>query len=146
MVPAAVFKSQRPLVLVLNDVAWRIVEECPGQHDEFVFVWRRERVKNIDEEPVMPYGPIDTITNNGFQKARRTAGLERVRVHDLRHTFGQRLRDAGVAEEDRALLLGHAIAGMPQHYVTATIARLVVAANKANETRDRTTLLRVVNG
>ena len=67
-------------------------------------------------------------------------------MHDLRHTFGQRLRDAGVAEEDRALLLGHAIAGMPQHYATATIARLVAAANKANETRDRTTLLRVVNG
>lgn len=133
-------------MLVLNDVAWRIVEECRGQHDEFVFVWRRERVENIDEEPVMPYGPIDTITNNGFQKARRTAGLERVRVHDLRHTFGQRLRDAGVAEEDRALLLGHAIAGMPQHYATATIARLVEAANKANETRDRTTLLGAVNG
>jgi len=69
-----------------------------------------------------------------------------VRVHDLRHTFGQRLRDAGVAEEDRALLLGHAIQGMPQHYATATIARLVEAANKVQETRDRTTLLRVVNG
>jgi integrase len=111
-----------------------------------VFAWRRERVKNIDDEPVMPYRPIETMNNNGFQKARRAAGLERVRVHDLRHTFGQRLRDAGVAEEDRALLLGHAIAGMPQHYATATIARLVEAANKANETRDRTTLLSVVNG
>ena len=146
VIPAADYKSQRPHVVVLNDVAWRIVEECRGQHDEFVFVWRRERVKNIDEEPAMPYRPIDTINNNGFQKARRAAGLERVRVHDLRHTFGQRLRDAGVAEEDRALLLGHAIAGMPQHYATATIARLVEVANKANETHDRTTLLRVVNG
>ena len=131
---------------MLNDVAWRVVEECRGQHDEFVFVWRRERVKNIDEEPAMPCRPIETTNNNGFQKARRAAGLERVRVHDLRHTFGQRLRDAGVAEEDRALLRGHAIAGMPQHYATATIARLVEAANKANETRDRITLLRVVNG
>ena len=146
VIPAGDFKSGRPHVLVLNDVAWRVVEECRGQHDEFVFVWRRERVKNIDEEPAMPYRPIETMNNNGFQKARRAAGLERVRVHDLRHTFGQRLRDAGVAEEDRALLLGHAIAGMPQHYATATIARLVEAANKANETRDRTTLLRVVNG
>lgn len=146
VIPAADFKSGRPHVLILNDVAWRVVEECRGQHDEFVFVWHRERVKNIDEEPAMPYRPIDTMNNNGFQKARRAAGLERVRVHDLRHTFGQRLRDAGVAEEDRALLLGHAIAGMPQHYATATIARLVEVANKVNETRDRTTLLRVVNG
>jgi integrase len=136
----------RPDVLVLNDVASRIVEECRGQHGEFVFVWRRERVKNIEDEPVMPYRPVATMNNTAFQGARRAAKLERVRVHDLRHTFGQRLREAGVAEEDRALLLGHAITGMPQHYATATIARLVEAANKVRETRDRTTLLRVVNG
>ena len=90
--------------------------------------------------------PVHTMNNTAFQSARRAAKLDRVRVHDLRHTFGQRLRDAGVAEEDRALLLGHAINGMPQHYATATIARLVEAANKVQETCNRTTLLRVVNG
>jgi hypothetical protein len=67
-------------------------------------------------------------------------------VHVLRHTFGQRLWEAGVVEEDRALLLGHAITGMPQHYASAKIARLVEAANKVREMRDRATLLRVVNG
>lgn len=86
------------------------------------------------------------MNNTAFQTARRKAGLDRLRVHDLRHTFGQRLRDAGVSEEDRALLLGHALTGMLQHYATATIARLVEAANKKQETRDRTTLLRVVSG
>jgi integrase len=146
VIPAAEFKGQRPHVLVLNDVATKIVEECRGVHDEFVFVWRRERVKNIEDEPVMPYQPVQTMNNTAFQNARRTAKLERARVHDLRHTFGQRLREAGVTEEDRALLLGHALTGMPQHYATATIARLVEAANKVHETRDRTTLLRVVNG
>ena len=55
-------------------------------------------------------------------------------MHDLRHTFGQRLRDAGVSEEDRALLLGHVITGMPQHYAVRTIARLVEAANKVQRT------------
>jgi integrase len=146
VIPAAEFKGQRPHVLILNDVATRIVEECRGGHDEFVFVWRRERVKNIEDEPVMPYRPVHTMNNTAFQNARRAAKLERARVHDLRHTFGQRLREAGVTEEDRALLLGHALTGMPQHYATATIARLVEAANKVRETRDRTTLLRVVNG
>ena len=146
VIPAAEFKGQRPHVLILNDVATRIVEECRGDHDEFVFVWRRERVKNIEDEPVMPYRPVHTMNNTAFQNARRAAKLERARVHDLRHTFGQRLREAGVTEEDRALLLGHALTGMPQHYATATIARLVEAANKVRETRDRTTLLRVVNG
>ncbi|VTU40331.1 hypothetical protein H4CHR_05070 [Variovorax sp. PBS-H4] len=57
-----------------------------------------------------------------------------------------KIGDGGVAEEDRALLLGHAIEGMPQHYATATVERLVEAANKATNTFDRTTLLRVVNG
>ena len=56
------------------------------------------------------------------RKLLGVAATEAMRVHDLRHTFGQRLRDAGVVEEDRALLLGHAIQGMPQHYATATIA------------------------
>ena len=144
VIPAAEFKGQRPHVLILNDVATKIVEECRGDHDEFVFVWRRERVKNVDEEPVMQFRRIDTMNNTAFQNARRAAKLERMRVHDMRHTFAQRLRDAGIAEEDRALLLGHAIVGMPQHYATATIARLVEAANKVQETRDRTTLLRVV--
>jgi integrase len=146
VIPAAEFKGQRPHVLVLNDVATKIVEECRGVHDEFVFVWRRERVKNIEDEPVMAYQPVQTMNNTAFQNARRAAKLVRARVHDLRHTFGQRLREAGVTEEDRALLLGHAMTGMPQHYATATIARLVEAANKVHETRDRTTLLRVVNG
>ena len=67
-------------------------------------------------------------------------------MHDLRHTFGRRLREAGLTEEHRALLLGPALTGMLQHYATATIARLVEAANKVRETRNRTTLLPVVNG
>ncbi|HEV7913023.1 MAG TPA: tyrosine-type recombinase/integrase [Albitalea sp.] len=146
VIPAAEFKSKRDHVLILNDVAWSIVEDCRGAHDEFVFVWRKERVVNLELEPEMQYAPVGTMNNTGFQTARAEAGLEKMRVHDLRHTFGQRLRDAGVAEEDRALLLGHAIDGMPQHYATATIARLVDAANKVQDTRDRTTLLRVVNG
>lgn len=115
-------------------------------HTTHVFVRRRERVKHLDREPVMPFAPIGTRNNTADQTARAAAGLAGVRVHDLRHTFGQRLRDAGVAREDRASLLGHATEGMPEHYATATIARLLDAANKVGETRDRTTLLQVVNG
>jgi integrase len=145
LIPAEEFKSKRPHVLILNDVAWRIIEEQRGLHAEFVFVWRRERTKHLELEPAMAWSPVDTINNTGFQNAREAAGLVKVRVHDLRHTYGQRLRDAGVAEEDRALLLGHAINGMPQLYAAATIARLVEAANLVSTTRDRTTVLRIVN-
>ena len=146
VIPPAEFKTNRTHVLILNDAAWSVVQECRGMHPDFVFTYRRERVKNLHLAPAMDYKPIATMNNTAFQNARSAAGLERMRVHDLRHTFGQRLRDAGVPEEDRALLLGHAIEGMPQHYATATIARLVERANKVKETFDRTTLLRVVNG
>lgn len=146
VIPPAEFKTNRTHVLILNDAAWSIVEACRGLHPDFVFTYRRERVKNHHLDPAMDYKPVATMNNTAFQNARAAAGLERMRVHDLRHTFGQRLRDAGVPEEDRALLLGHAIDGMPQHYATATIARLVEMANKVKETFDRTTLLRVVNG
>jgi integrase len=147
VVPASEFKSKRPHVLILNDIAWRVVEEQRGLHQEFVFVYRRERVKHIDKDPAMQYHRVETINNTAFQRARDAAGLPGVRVHDFRHTFGQRLRDAGVPEEDRALLLGHSTGeAMTQLYASATVARLVESANKVSETRDRTTLLRVVNG
>ena len=35
---------------------------------------------------------------------------------------------------------------MPQHYDAATVARLLEAANAVLKTRDRTMVLRVVNG
>lgn len=137
VIPASEFKGQRDHVLILNDAAWNIVEASRGQHPVFVFV-HKARGHEL--------GRLGTINNTGWQNARSAVGLAKVRVHDLRHTYGQRLRDAGVSEEDRALLLGHAIEGMPQHYATATVARLVDAANRVAHTVDRTTLLRVVNG
>lgn len=146
VIPPEQFKTKREHVLILNDTAWNIVERQRGKHDEFVFVYRRERVKNFDEPPVMKYDRIGTMNNSGWQQARKAVGLSHVRIHDLRHTFGHRLRDAGVSEEDRALLLGHSITGMPQHYADATVAALVASANRVNQTRDRATLLRVANG
>lgn len=146
VIPAEAYKAKWTHVLILNDTAWNIVERQRGRHAEYVFLWRREQVKNIDQAPVMEYQRIGTMNNSGWQTARKSVGLEAVRVYDLRHTFGQRLRQAGVTEEDRSLLLGHAIAGMSQHYATVTVARLVEAANSVRQTMDRTTLLRVVNG
>lgn len=143
VIPAEAFKSQRPHVLVLNDVAWAIVQRRRGIDDAYVFTWQPKAKKG---QPEKKHQRVETMNNSGFQKARLAVGLAPVRVHDLRHTYGQRLRDAGVTEEDRALLLGHAVAGMSQHYAAATVARLLEAANSVLQTRDRTMVLRVVNG
>ena len=146
VVPAAEFKGQRDHVLVLNDAAWNIVQSCRGRDQRFVFTYTPPAPKTGEAKRPQVPRRIDTMNNTGWQRARASVGLAGVRIHDLRHTYGQRLRDAGVSEEDRALLLGHAIEGMPRHYATATVARLVEAANKVVQTVDRTTLLRVVNG
>jgi len=139
VVPAEFFKTAREHVMVLNDVAWAIVQRRRGLHDKYVFTYTPA---GEDKEPRR----IATQNNSAFQKARADVDLSQVRVHDLRHTFGQRLRDAGVQEEDRALLLGHAVQGMPQHYATATLERILDAANSVLKTRDRTMVLRIANG
>jgi integrase len=86
------------------------------------------------------------MNNNGWQRARRKAGLPDVRVHDLRHTFATRLRAAGVTEEDRCALLGHAVRTMPQLYASADVGRLVALANRVLDRVGTRTILRVANG
>ena len=56
--------------------------------------------------------------------------LAHVRVHDLKHTFGRRLRAAGVSFEDRQDLLGHRSGRITTHYSTAELQNLYEAANK----------------
>ena len=57
--------------------------------------------------------------------------LATIRVHDLKHTFGRRLRAAGVSFEDRQDLLGHKSRRITTHYSTAELHSLLKAANNA---------------
>lgn len=70
----------------LPGVARSVVDSRRGAHPKYVFTYRDK--------------PIQTIHNTTWQKARVRAGLPNVRVHDLKHTFGRRLRAAGVSFED----------------------------------------------
>ena len=133
VIPREAFKSRRSHVVILNDAAWSIVESRRGQHAESVFTFRGK--------------PIQTMNNTAWQRARRQAGLPGVRVHDLRHTFATRLRAAGVHEEDRAALLGHAWRSMPEHYASADVRRLIDLANRVlDRSAEAVTILRVANG
>ena len=51
-------------------------------------------------------------------------------IHNLRHTYAQRLRAAGVPEEDRNALLGHSNASLSQHYALPDIERLQEMSEK----------------
>ena len=54
-------------------------------------------------------------------------------VHDLRHTTGMRLREAGVPESTRADLLWHTTQTKTHHYSMAQIVELYGALEKIKE-------------
>lgn len=61
---------------------------------------------------------------------REQVGLKRVRIHDLKHTFGRRLRAAGVPLETRKVLLGHKSGDITTHYSGPELEELLEAANR----------------
>lgn len=128
-------KSDR--VLVCNTVSQSIIERQRGKHETHVFVYRRERTKNFDQDPVMPYRPIDTMNNTAWQNGRKKAGLEDLHVHDLRHTVGLRLREAGVSEGTIADVLWHSKKTMTAHYSMAQIVEIHEALEKVTSETNR---------
>ncbi|MBK7590303.1 MAG: site-specific integrase [Betaproteobacteria bacterium] len=146
VVPGDRVKNGRPRLIVLNTVAQAVVDAYRGQHPEFVFHRQGQRLMSMN--------------NNGWQRARERAadayqekfdrpapdGFRRIRVHDLKHTFGRRLRAAGVGFETRQALLGHHNGSVTTHYSAAEMAELLEAVNRINTTRNTPamTLLRAV--
>jgi NAD(P)H-dependent flavin oxidoreductase YrpB (nitropropane dioxygenase family) len=60
-------------------------------------------------------------------------GFRNLRVHDLKHTYGRRLRAVGVSFEDRQDLLGHKSTRITTHYSASELANLIAASEKALE-------------
>jgi len=124
---------RRARVVVCNSVAHSVIEAVRGQHEEFVFVYRHERVKNTDQSPTMPYRRIEMMNNSGWQRARGAAGLGDLHAHDLLHTVGMRLREAGVPECTVADILWHCSLTVTRHCSFAQIVELHAALEKIKE-------------
>jgi integrase len=155
VIPADFAKNRtdnpKPRLLVLNDVAQRIVDSLRGQHPRFVFTYEDYRGHR---------DRLYTVLTTGWKAARRRAaarymeelgreppeGFRRLRVHDLRHTFGRRLRAAGVSLEDRQDLLGHEAGRVTTHYSAPEVGNLIQAANQVIKSRGspERTVLRIV--
>jgi integrase len=127
-------KNREDRVVVLNEVARRVIDAQRGLHPEFVFVASKGK----------PRKPIRYMNNTAWQTARNAAALHQVRVHDLKHTFGRRLRNAGVPLETRKVLLGHKSGDITSHYSAPELAELIRAANAVIKAQE-STLLRVVS-
>ncbi|WP_347401962.1 tyrosine-type recombinase/integrase [Pseudomonas parafulva] len=131
-------------LVVLNNVAKSIIERQRGISKEWVFpyngtamhrmndsAWKKARVRAAklwQEENLRPAHP----------------GYASIRIHDLKHTFGRRLRAAGVTEEDRKSLLGHKNGSITSHYSGAELGKLIEAANMVSTTDSRGPVLTIL--
>jgi integrase len=95
--------------------------------------------------------PVTTMNNTAWENARKRAadrymtefgrpspeGFRKIRVHDLKHTFGRRLRATEVSFADRQDLLGHKSARVTTDYSAAEIGSLIEAANRVAQNMSR---------
>lgn len=70
------------------------------------------------------------MLNNAWMRAREKADLKQVRVHDLKHTFGRRLRAAGVSFEVRQDLWGIDRDGSRHTTQQPSLSQLIEAADQ----------------
>jgi len=120
IIPDKLVKNREDRLVILNDTARAVIEEVRGIHQKYVFTYSGH--------------PVTKINNSAWKRARKKVGLQQTRVHDLKHTFGRRLRAVGVGFEDRQDLLGHKSGKITTHYSAAEIGNLIVAANKVCNT------------
>lgn len=141
---AAGVKNGDERLVVLNSVAASVIEKQRGINKEWVF----------------PYNgtPLHRMNDSAWKKARVRAanlwqeknlrpahpGFVSIRIHDLKHTFGRRLKAAGVALEDRKALLGHKNGSITSHYSGAELGQLIDAANKVSATDSRGPVLTIL--
>jgi integrase len=137
-------KNREDRVVILNDVAKSVIDGQRGKDKVWVFPYKGEA--------------LDRINATGWRNARVRAaeawekdkgtpahpGFASVRVHDLKHTFGRRLKAANIATEDRKNLLGHKIKDVTELYSSAEIESLIKAANKVSATDSRSPVLTIL--
>ncbi len=131
VIPGQYVKNADDRLVVLNDTAKAVIEKVRGKHPVYVFTYNGK--------------PVTRIMNTAWLRARKRADVTGFRVHDLKHTFGGRLREADVSFEDRQDLLGHRSARITTHYCTTELSKLIEAANRVSvrdESKPELVLLR----
>lgn len=137
-------KNRDERLVVLNSVARSIIEKQRGISREWVFPYNGTAMHRMND--------------SAWKKARGRAaklwqeqhlrpahpGFTSIRVHDLKHTFGRRLKAAGVTEGDRKSLLGHKNGSVTSHYSGAELGQLIEAANKVSATDSRGPVLTIL--
>ena len=98
----------------------------------------REAIESIEQYPDSPYvftnpatrKPYDRFNNTTWRRILGKAGIQDFRWHDLRHTFGSRLAQAGVPITAIRDLLGHSQIQVTMRYAHLAPSNLRDAVQK----------------
>ena len=130
IIPNDYVKNGEDRLVVLNSVARSVIEGVRGEHRDLVFAYRDRAVTKINNSAWKNARDRAADLLEEDTKEKAPWGFRHVRVHDLKHTFGRRLRAAGVSFEDRQDLLGHRSGRITTHYSQAELESLIEAAEK----------------
>ncbi len=128
LIPGGRIKNKEDRLVVLGTEALKVVEEQWGKSPTWVFpgVRRHDKMPRLD-------------TPHWRAAVEQCGG--NIRVHDLKHTFGHRLRAAGVPLESRKVLLGHTTGDITTHYSAPDVAQLCRYINSIS--REQKTVFRL---
>ena len=133
-IPGRFVKNRLRRVVVLNEIAKSVILKRMGNHPEYVFVYDGH--------------PIKRMNDSAFKKARNRAakklpGIKNYGIHSLKHTYGARLRVAGVPEEDRNFLTGHkGKMSMTTYYSAPELKKMLEYSNRVCDQNDKLILLK----
>ncbi len=120
-IPASNSKSKKAAHVPLNDSAMYVLGQLDTKDkSEYLF---------LNKETGKPYTTISKV----WYRLRKAAGLnDKVRIHDLRHTFASMLVSAGRSLYEVQQILGHSDPKVSMRYAHLSSKRLQDAANAAS--------------
>jgi len=109
-------KNGRPIAVPLNSTALHVLRRQIGKHPVRVFTYAGR--------------PLDRANTHAWQKARKRAGIENFRWHDIRHTWATWHRQAGTPTHELQRLGGWRTSVMVERYAHLAPDHLAKAANR----------------
>ena len=109
-------KNRHPISVPLNDTAIGVLLRQQGKHAERVFTFQGN--------------PINSVNTKAWHAARKRAGIEDFRWHDLRHTWATWQRQAGTPTHELQRLGGWRTGAMVERYAHLAPDHLAHAADR----------------
>lgn len=111
--------------LDLNRGIFNVIPDKNKAGKRITFVLRPEMLETLENKKVLIHpSENDTVIDgstirNHWEKVLKIAKIkDKLHIHDLRHIIGTILRDSGVNEELRALVLGHTRSSVTARYAS----------------------------